>query len=127
MVWRQSLNQYTFSLKKLLPYLGTSVFATWSIYSLCARIKGTKVLKYIGEHTMIIFTLHFLSFKLVSLLIILIYDLPIERLAEFYTIEEYSHTLWCYAYAIVGIIVPLLLNESFQRLIVIFKLSKHDE
>ena len=50
----------------------------------------TKALDFIGKNTLTILTWHFLAFKLVSLSIIGIYDLPIERLAEFPVIKEYS-------------------------------------
>lgn len=45
---------------------------------------------FIGKNTLTILTLHFLIIKLVSLVIIGIYDLPIKRLAEFPVITEHS-------------------------------------
>lgn len=115
-LWPQSLNQYSYNLYYIVPYFVTSILTTWSIYSICKKIHECHILNYIGKNTMSIFTLHFLCFKLVSLAIILIYGLQIERLAEFYTIEKYSHSLWFIPYTIVGVFLPLLLLEIYKSL-----------
>lgn len=62
----------------------------------------TKALDFIGKNTLTILILHFLIIKLVSLVIIGIYDLPIERLAEFPVIKEYSQQGWWIVYFIVA-------------------------
>ena len=64
----------------------------------------TKALDFIGKNTLTILILHFLIIKLVSLVIIGIYDLPIERLAEFPVIKEYSQQGWWIAYFIVAMV-----------------------
>ena len=94
-VWNMELNQNSYSNKRFIPYIITAVLASWSFYSLFDKMKSShgicaKVLDFIGKNTLTILTWHFLSFKLVSLIIIGIYDLPIERLAEFPVIMEYS-------------------------------------
>ena len=71
-----------------------------SSHGICA-----KALDFIGKNTLTILTWHFLAFKLVSLLIIDIYDLPIERLAEFPVITEYSKQGWWIAYFIIAMVV----------------------
>lgn len=53
-----------------------------------------------------------LCFKVVSLMIIGLYNLPIERLAEFPVIEYYSKQGWFILYFIIGTSVPLLMTKS---------------
>ena len=68
-----------------------------------------KLLVHVGNNTLPILTWHFLSFKAVSLLIIKTYDLPIELLASFPVISEYSQSGWWILYTIVGVAAPLCL------------------
>jgi hypothetical protein len=67
-----------------------------------------KCIVFIGDHTMEVLTWHFLSMKLVSLIIITIYHLPIKRLSEFPVIEEYARQGWWIAYLIVGVAIPVV-------------------
>ena len=60
---------------------------------------------------MTILTWHLLSFKAVSLLIILIYGLPIEQLGEFPVIVEYATKGWWILYFVVGVGLPLLMKK----------------
>ena len=80
----------------------------------------SKPLIYIGENTLSILIWHFLSFKLVSLMIIKVNGLPIEMLAYFPVIPEYSSKGWWVIYAIVGLVVSLcmatLLNSLGTRI-----------
>lgn len=106
-VWNMAMDQNSYSNKRFIPYILTAVLASWSFYSLFDKMKSSqgicaKVLDFIGKNTLTILTWHFLAFKLVSLLIIGIYDLPIERLAEIPVITEYSQQGWWIAYFIVA-------------------------
>ena len=94
------------------------IYAIWKVSGLLVtRSKYCqKILVYIGNNTMPILVLHFLSNKLVSILIIIIYNLPIERLAECAVIYDYSKLGWWVAYLIVGITVPLVSCELFAKL-----------
>lgn len=108
-VWNMAMDQNSYSNKRFIPYILTAVLASWSFYSLFDKMKSSqgicaKVLDFIGKNTLTILTWHFLAFKLVSLLIIEIYDLPIERLAEFPVIKEYSQQGWWIAYFIVAMV-----------------------
>ncbi|MEG1581152.1 MAG: acyltransferase family protein [Bacteroidaceae bacterium] len=71
-------------------------------------------LLYTGDKTMIILTFHFLSMKLVSLLIIAIYGLEIAHLAEFPVIES-AKGLWWMVYTVVGVTVPMLAACASKR------------
>ena len=102
------MDQNSYSNKRFIPYIITAVLASWSFYSLFDKMKSShgicaKALDFIGKNTLTILTWHFLAFKLVSLLVIGIYDLPIERLAEFPVIYEYAEQGWWIAYFCVAI------------------------
>lgn len=81
-----------------------------------------RLLLYIGEHTLDILTWHFLSFKLVSLLVIWVENRSIKELAYFPVIpaDELSgsyFTPWWPLYLLAGTFVPLLatVRLSFFR------------
>ena len=70
----------------------------------------SRFLVFVGDNTLDILTWHFLCFKLVSLLLIWIYALPIERLAEFPVIEEFAYQGWWVMYLVVGVATTLVIN-----------------
>ena len=67
-------------------------------------------MKFIGDMTLPILIWHFISFKVISFVIIRIYGLPVEFMAKFPVIEEYSIKGWWLLYALAGIIIPILIN-----------------
>jgi len=73
-----------------------------------AENKSVKCIVFIGDHTIEVLTWLFLSMKLVSLMLIVIYNLPIKRLSEFPVIEEYTRQGWWIAYLIVGVAIPVI-------------------
>lgn len=84
----------------------TGILATKNISNHLQYMPRTaKVLIYIGNNTLTILTWHFLCFKVVSLLIIKVYGLPIELLASFPVITEYAEKGWWIAYSAVGILI----------------------
>lgn len=99
----------------IVPYAISAIggiFAIWKICGLLARNqKCQKVLVYLGDNTMPILILNFLSFKVVSLLIIKVYGLPIEMLASCPVISDYSKAGWWIAYLVVGVALPVLANN----------------
>lgn len=104
---------------KILPWVISAIFGILFIYKLCyfidkKNIWGTKLLIYIGDNTQTVLTWHFLSFKIISLLIIILYNLPYERLAEFPVIDEYSTKGWWLAYCFVGVFIPISVNMLFD-------------
>lgn len=99
--WHMEMADVCYDNRLLLPYLVTAVLGTWMIYSLPWQRLGGRaatMVRFVGDSTLTILTWHLLSFKLVSLLIIYRYGLPIARLAEFPVIEEYSRQGWWLAY-----------------------------
>ena len=114
---------------KILPYYITAVVGTLAVFCVAKRIVygccKMQILNKIGRDTLAILTWHFLCFKFVSWLIMLVYNLPIEMLAEFPVIYEYASKGWWIAYLIVGIMLPLgidwLIRFSKESLIIMFK------
>lgn len=99
----------------LLPYmipavagtLCTLLFSRW----LLKRVTNQMIIRllcFVGEHSFEIMALHFLSFKLVSLLIVKQYGLPIGQIAEHPVVVEYAHNGWWPAYSVVGVVLPLV-------------------
>ena len=108
--WYMEFGDVTYSNKVFPFYMLTAVLMSWSIYSLFdryAKDRSLRLLTFIGNNTLTILTWHFLSFKLVSLVIIGIYGLPIARLAEFPIIGEYSTQGWWVLYFLSGVMLPL--------------------
>lgn len=106
-IWNMAMNQDSYSNKKFIPYIFTAVLTTWCFYSLFEKMKDSqgvcaRYLTFVGKHTLTILTWHFLAFKLVSLLIIAIYGLPIARLAEFPVIIEYAKMGWWMMYFLIA-------------------------
>ena len=105
--WKISLTPYYYDNWKIFPYLVSTILIVWSIYSLLKtwelKISFGKYLNYIGSITLPILTWHFLVFKLVSILIVFLYNLPFEQIAEFPVIAEYSVKGWWIAYFICSI------------------------
>lgn len=113
--WQATL--LNFEWYEVLPYFITAVSGTLAVFMISKIIVKksksiNKSLTDIGDNTITILTWHMLSFKLVSLLIIALYSLPIERLAEFPTIEEYAQQGWFVPYTIIGIAIPLILSKK---------------
>jgi len=121
-VWNMAMNQDSYSNKRFVPYIITATLATWAFYSLFERMKDSqgicaKTLDFVGKHTLTILTWHFLAFKIVSLAIIGIYGLPMERLAEFPVIIEYAKQGWWVAYFLVamGVTCGMAYGKKYIR------------
>lgn len=105
MLWYNESNVFIY-----VPTAFVGIFMTLAVSKIIDRwpIKG--LFYYIGKNTLIILVLHLLVFKLVNLLKIYVYGLPIEKLADFKIIQEHNNVFWIY-YALFGIFVPLIINE----------------
>ena len=69
-----------------------------------------QALDYAGSKTLYILTFHFISFKLVSLLKVWQYGLPMTELSSFPVIFGYNTFYWLF-YSAVGVLLPILLWE----------------
>jgi len=81
---------------------------------LVSRLKSLNILEYIGENTLTIMALHFLSFKLINLLQIKYYNLPNYMLAKFPVIND--NGLWWVAYSICGVFIPVGLQFIINKI-----------
>lgn len=79
-----------------------------------------KKLSIIGKTTMSILALHFLSFKIVSLIKIYIYDLPSKMLSCFPIIEEHNKYFWP-LYTVIGVCIPLIVQRLYEKLVKVKK------
>lgn len=103
----------SFTTNKILPYAicaicGTIMTLNISHYIALKESWIKNMLVYVGNNTLTVLTWHFLCFKIVSLVIIKYYNLPIEQLAYFPIISEYNS--WWLGYSIVGTGLPLSLK-----------------
>lgn len=118
--WQTDMLQ--FSSGRAVPYCITAILGTMMVYCFsCFVMRGgdtfvKRFLLFCGRHTLAVLTWHFLSFKLVSLLMICIYGLDIKRLGTHPVISKeelvecgvaIDYSYWWVAYAIVGLAVPL--------------------
>lgn len=97
-----------------VPFVICALCGTKMLYDLSFMIKKNKMvrdfLKVAGDNSFTILTWHFLCFKIVNLIIIYLYNLPIEYLAYFPRISDYSIKGWWLIYSLVGVFVPLCIN-----------------
>ena len=113
--WRIAMDEMPCSNKVFPLYILTAILATWSFYSMFYNWKETsslfsKLMIFVGTHTLEILTWHFFSFKLTSLLIIFIYNLPIVQLASFPIIQVFAAKGWWVVYLVSGVAIPLALT-----------------
>ena len=118
--WWTTMHDYEYW--KVLPYTISAVLLVLTVLHLSEWISKAKrnytvrFLVFTGDHTMEVLTWHFLSLKIVSLLLIAIYRLPIKQLSEFPVIEEYAHQGWWILYLCAGIGIPILGTYGYHRL-----------
>ncbi len=77
----------------------------------------TRALVYIGRHYLCILAFHLLAFKLVSMLVVSVYGIEWQRVAEFPTIQ--TGRWWDFTwllYLVVGVGFPLLVRYIYERL-----------
>ena len=71
-------------------------------------------ISYIGKHTLPIVILHLLAFKIVSYIGVLANGQELYLVAAFPVL--YRGGLWWMAYTVVGIVVPLLLGQLYNKI-----------
>jgi fucose 4-O-acetylase-like acetyltransferase len=114
------------SVKPVLYLIFTPVLGSYFIFYVSKIIAETPLkylFRYIGKNTITILALHFLSFKIVSLLQIHLYDLDYFNLSQVPVIPDSG--FWFLAYFSVGIAAPLIVNLLlkivFIRTVILFK------
>lgn len=101
-------------------YIGTSVLGFFFVMHVAATISRTETkmksfLVACGNHTLSILTWHFICFKFVSLLVVILNHEPLNRIAEFPQIRAYSQEGWWIAYTVVGVIIPLIISHYYTN------------
>lgn len=110
--------RYT-TLQNIIPYYSLSILGIILTIKFSVKLNDNlpnnikNALYYIGNHTMVIFALHLLAFKLGNLAKIWIYDMPIERLSDHTIIADFNDIFWI-IYVLLGIAIPLLLNYLYN-------------
>ncbi len=119
--WSCSMLSLTW--QKVIPYYFSAIAGTLMVFALCKwfnKITFAKrvvtIVTYIGDRTLDILTWHFISFKIISIIIIVVYELPIARLAEFPVIESYAYNGWWIGYLIIGLVIPLIIEYFLLKL-----------
>ena len=93
----------------LVPYFIKSLVISYGFILILETVKYTswsKYLTYLGMKTMDILIIHFLAFKIISLLKIQIFGLDSQNLKNFPVIEENNSIFWI-VYVILGIVICL--------------------
>lgn len=101
---------------KVLPYIFSALAGIFIVFSLCkmlTREEGlvSKWLIYVGNNTLTILIWHFSVFKMVSAIIIGIYELPVQSISEFPVMKVYSQQGWWILYLVLGVVGPTLMSK----------------
>lgn len=75
-----------------------------------------KLLYYIGNNTLSILALHFIAFKLVSLIKIYYFQCDYKYLAEFPVALENKNDWWWILYTITGIFIPIIIKYYYDKI-----------
>lgn len=98
-------------------YLIICALAGWAliygISNVLASFKWTNVFSTIGKYTLPIVILHFLCFKIVTLVQITVYDYPMAYLAAFPVIK--TNGLWWILYTCVGVVLPVIFQILYDK------------
>lgn len=97
----------------IVPYFISSVIISYALIIICFTVVPNSLFKWLatlGRRSIDILIFHFLVFKIVSLLKIWHYGLPIERLSDFPVITTNNHIYWL-LYVAVGICCSLLIAD----------------
>lgn len=109
----------------IIPYLlfgFAGIYATMATSHLInkhSNVSNKKLWVFAGNNSFTILTWHFLSFKLISLLIIYIYNQDNNKLSQFPIIKEEALKGWWIFYAAIGFSAPLIIAYFEQK-------RKHD-
>ncbi len=94
------------------PILGT--YITLYLSKMISRYRIADFFDYIGRNTITILALHFLSFKLVSFLIVYSENLNLFEIASFPVIP--NRDSWFLAYFLAGVLIPLAVRTTWVKI-----------
>ena len=116
MNWRSTFEQFI-----SLPI--PAICGTLMIYNVSSWLDNCegwlkRLLVYIGNHTLSIFVFHIISFKVVSVLKIIYYDLDWAQIGCHMVIHEHAHDDYFWLlYAFAGVMIPALGNFLYEKLL----------
>ena len=104
-----------------LLFLMASILGSFGILLLSHELEKEKSklveqAQFIGRNTMAILFWQFVSFKLVILLQIVYYQLPVAYISTFPVLYEYDGVVWIFLYVMAGIYVSIVLNYPIKIL-----------
>ena len=101
----------------IFPYYVISIIASISVIYLTKYLgkRTMDALDFVGKKTLYVLIFHFISFKLVSFVYIIITNRPFTQLSSFPVIENDTLFLWI-IYSIVGVTVPLLIKYGMDKI-----------
>lgn len=110
----------TISSFKWILYAIVATIATVSMLRIGCYIESNKntlsrVLVWLGNHTFDVLTWHFLSFKIVSWIIVSIYGLSKFRISDFPSMTEYSSKGWWVVYSVLGLLGPIFIAMAKDK------------
>lgn len=106
-----------------IPYFIVALIGTILIFNLARYLTKYRIgstLTFVGQRSMSILALHFLAFKIVSLIKIHTYDLPPKMLSCFPVIEEHNKYFWS-LYTAIGVCIPLIVQRLYKKLVKVKK------
>lgn len=104
--------------KILLPYFFQSIIISFSFLTLIEIYKGkewTKFFYYLGDKTLDILIIHFIAFRLVSVIKIEALGLDYDHMKDFPVIESQNEYFWV-LYVVVALLVALAFSGSKKYL-----------
>ncbi len=91
----------------------SGIYLNVYLAKLFASFGNIRFVNYAGKNTMVILAMHFLAFKLVSLLLIYQQDLPMDMLASFPCITS-ANQYFRWLYVLAGLVVPLAVKYLLE-------------
>lgn len=107
---------------RVIPYYLVALCGTMMVFTIAhwlnsANGKIRDFLVFTGGNTFNVLTWHFLSFRLVSLVLIVVLGLPWDRLAHYPVIADEGVRWWAWPlYTIIGVALPVGLRWCFASL-----------
>jgi fucose 4-O-acetylase-like acetyltransferase len=90
-------------------FILSSVSGTYIIVYVSEKIKQNYILEYMGQKSLSIMLFHFLSFVTINVVVVVFYDLPIEKVLAYPTIIDYNW--WWILYSVMGVLGSLFINK----------------
>lgn len=102
-----------------IPAIGTTMMVFYGCRGIEKRLPNvmSKVILFVGNHSLSIMALHFTAFKLVSLVLIKAHHMPIEHLVEFPVVRDCANAGGVLLYTFVGVCFPLICAWVWQRVV----------